>query len=159
MSSDLRLNWRWEHDRLYLDFPLHAVPKPKATGKGWHANRGDVERYKSFRDLMRIMLAKIEGSVLPLDPPLLVTIIVRDWNPDADPDNVEGGILDALKPWPLPNDRWREICSLHVLRSRTPEPGAGFTVVVRDVAHDNEHGPGLTETSDEATFRAHSSGF
>src|SRR3989304_6546955 len=122
-----------------LVFPLHAVPKPRASGKGWHANRwskgrGDVERYKTFRDLVRLHLPKEQP---PLIAPLFVGIHVWSWNATADPDNVAGGIMDALKPWPLPDDSWKVIRGCIVTRSDKSERDRGFAVWIWEKSEDD----------------------
>lgn len=137
--SDVECTCIWDaaQRRLTLDFPFAAVGKPKATGRGWRSGqRGDVERFKVFRTRVRtaIMLHGLERlEELKLRMPVHVRLVIREWTWIADPDNVEGGILDSMKPWPLPNDRWREIRSLRVERPSSELAGKGFAAIFEEV--------------------------
>lgn len=120
-------------DYVFISRPL---PKPRAasSGKAWFARR-DSRTYMTFRDAIKSVLENVymrraQDRMPDFVPELDITITVYDWLWTADPDNVEGGILDALKPWPLGDDNWKWIRSLTIRRGEKPMKGTGFTVRV-----------------------------
>ena len=105
--------------------PLRPLPKVRGWGKSWVVR---AAKYIPFRDNMQMFTGKYK----PFDRPVKITVMVNDWNPMGDPENVLGGILDALKPSPLVDDSWRWIEELHIYRSPVPIPGGGFRLKIEE---------------------------
>ena len=112
----------------HFDLVPVSKPRPANNRVSWHVR---AKTFKVFRDEMHFMLGQVEKHAPKVDPPYIVEIMFFDWRWNADPENWAGGILDSLKPWPLPDDSFRYIESLRVSRCKVKQDGGGFRVTVR----------------------------
>ena len=124
-------------------FPLAPMAKPTTTARSWHAR---TARYKAWRDAVRLMVGPPDEALVP---PFALRILLLEWSPAMDPDNIEKALLDALKPWPLPDDTNRVIAHLSITRTRASVKDGGFSVTLW-------HWDGLRDgrESPEAALRA-----